>query len=157
MTFPRFATLILALGLLTPTSVGALQVEQTRTQLCAKADAVVVAEVTSFETVWAEGDDGALLTRIWFARTLSVRGDTGNSAIELVLPGGAKGGIEHRVEDTPKKPQLDRRYLLFLAGGPNGAYKVLGGEAGVIALNDAQFGDGERYIDALASVASCKQ
>ena len=122
-----------------------------------KADAVVIAEVTSFETLWEEGDEGALLTRVWFARKLAVRGKTGDATIELLLPGGIKGEIEHHVEDIPAKPQLDRRYLLFLVASPRGGYSVIGGEAGAVALNDVRNADGERYLQAVASVASCRQ
>ncbi|MEE2829343.1 MAG: hypothetical protein VX498_09155 [Myxococcota bacterium] len=145
------------LSLLVPASVSALQVERSRHELCTKADAVVIAEVTSYETLWAAGDEGGLFTRVWFAPMLPIRGTTGKATIELILPGGKSGGIEHRVEDTPERPQLDRRYLLFLLRGPNGSYRVLGGEAGAVAINDSRFSDGERYIDSLATVAACKE
>jgi hypothetical protein len=136
-------------------TASALEVERTRHELCDAADAVVIAEVTSSETVWEEGPDGALLTRVWFAPTLAVRGDAGVGAIELLLPGGVKGEIEHYVEDTPKKPQRDRRYLLFLVFSPRGGFRVIGGEGGAVALNGVRHSDGERYLDAVISVAGC--
>ena len=84
-----------------------------------------------------------------------VRGDAGDDAVELLLPGGVKGEIEHHVEDTPKKPQRDRRYLLFLVASPRGGFQVIGGEAGAVALNGVRHSDGERYLDAVISVAGC--
>ena len=155
MTSPRLFGFLLVAFLVTPGTASALEVERTRHELCDAADAVVIAEVTSSETVWEEGPDGALLTRVWFSPTLAVRGDAGENAVELLLPGGVKGGIEHHVEDTPKKPQRDRRYLLFLVASPRGGFRVVGGEAGAIALNGTRHSDGERYLDAVISVAGC--
>ncbi len=152
---PRLFSFLLMSFLVLPVTASALEVERTRHQLCDAADAVVIAEVTSSETVWEEGPDGALLTRVWFAPTLAVRGDAGDNAIELLLPGGVKGGIEHHVEDTPKKPQRDRRYLLFLVSSPRGGFRIIGGEAGAVALNGVLHSDGERYLDAVISVAGC--
>ena len=157
MSPARISILTLCLALLGAAPSSALEVERTRHQLCAKADVVVIAEVTSFDTIWLEGAEGGLLTRVWFAAVMPVRGNTGEGAIELLLPGGAKDGVEHYVEDTPEKPTRDRRYLLFLKRGPNGSYKVIGGERGVVAIKDQAYSDGERHIDALASVSSCKQ
>jgi len=157
MSWIRLIGLFVAATLSMPTAASALQLERGRVELCAKADVVVVAEVTSFETVWEEGDGGGLLTRVWFARKLAVRGDSGDHTIELLVPGGIKAGLEHYVEDSPPRPQLDRRYLLFLVVSPRGGFQVLGGEAGVVALNDSIHKDGERYLDAVSSVASCHE
>jgi len=156
MAHHRLSGVLLAAFLLVPVAASALQVERTRQELCVMADAVVIAEVTSFETLWEEGDEGGLLTRVWFSPSLTVRGDTGDKTIELLLPGGSKGDIEHHVEDTPKKPQLDRRYLLFLVASPRGGYVVIGGERGAVALNGALHSGGERYLDAVVSVAACR-
>lgn len=155
MTSPRLFGFLLTAFLVVPVTASALEVERTRHELCGAADAVVIAEVTSSETVWEEGPEGALLTRVWFSPTLAVRGDAGDDAIELLLPGGMKGELEHHVEDTPKKPQRDRRYLLFLVSSPRGGFRIIGGERGAVALNGIRHSDGERYLDAVLSVAGC--
>lgn len=150
-------TLLLCV-LLFPSSVFGIEQERSREELCVAADAVVVAELTSSETVWVSGEEGGLLTRVWFAALLSLRGTPTDSTIELLLPGGEKGGLTHYVEDTPEKLDLDRRYLLFLKANPRGpGFRVLGGEAGVVALKGQRHPDGERYIEALSSVALCRQ
>ena len=153
----RLVTLLIVL-LSMPSAGLALERERSREDLCYAADAVVIAEVTSMETVWVGGDEGGLLTRVWFAKTLSLRGDSGGSTIELLLPGGEKGGLTHYVEDTPHKPDLDRRYMLFLKNNPRGpGFRVIGGERGAVALSGQRHPDGERYLEALSSVAHCRQ
>ena len=156
MSWTRMISVFLVGVFCLPVSASALEIERSRPQLCSKADVVVIGEVTSSETVWEQGDNGGLLTRVWFARKLPVLGDTGDAAIELVLPGGIKGDLEHYVEDSPTQLQRDRRYLLILVESPRGGFQLLGGEAGAVPLNDSVYRDGERYLDAVGSVAQCR-
>jgi len=125
-----------------------------RLELCDLADVVVMAEVTSFEVVWDDGADGGILTRVWFAPLLDVTGAVPDT-VELILPGGKLGDIEHSVEDVPTRPELDKRYLLFLRRGDDGTFSVLGGLAGAVRISDPGETKGERYIEALASVGAC--
>lgn len=132
----------------------AVQEEVDRVDLCGLADAVVIAEVTSFEVVWSEGDTGGILTRVWFAMDMSLRGDAPDT-VTLVLAGGHIDGVRHEVEDQPQRPKLDQRYLLFLKQLPGGEFKIVGGEGGAVAIARPGREDGERYIEALASVGGC--
>ena len=147
------AALLLTTLLLAATAT-AVQEEVDRIDLCGLADAVVIAEVTSFEILWAEGDAGGILTRVWFALDMSLRGDAPET-VTLVLAGGDIGDVRHEVEDQPLRPKLDRRYLLFLKQLPNGEFKIIGGEGGAVAIAEPGRQDGERYIEALASVGGC--
>lgn len=150
----RCALIPLVLLLAVPAS--AMQIEASRPELCSRADAVVIAEVTSYEVVWAEGDDGGILTRVWFAPTMTLHGDAPET-VELLLPRGEIDGLRFEVEDTPERPDLDKRYLLFLSNGPDGTSFIVGGEAGAIRIADPGEHKGERYIDALASVGGCDE
>ncbi len=150
----RSALFALLAAALAATPALALQQELSRAELCSIADVVVIAEATSYEVVWDDGDDGAILTRVWLAPLKTVRGEEPET-IELILPGGEIGDVRFTVEDTPERPTLDKRYLLFLRSGPDGAAKVLGGEAGAVRIADPGEDEGERYIEALASVGGC--
>ena len=146
--------MVVAASLALSASALAVQEEVDRIDLCDLADAVVIAEVTSYEVLWAEGDGGGILTRVWFALDLTLRG-AAPETVTMVLPGGAIGTVRHEVEDQPQRPQLDRRYLLFLKQLPTGEFKVVGGEGGVAPIAEPEEDVGERYIDALASVGAC--
>jgi hypothetical protein len=106
------ARLALLTALLLPAEATAAELALSPETLCLHADLVVIAEVTSTETLWAEGPDGGLETRAWLAVLESVRGPA-PPAVEVVLPGGERGGLRHWVEDVPVLG-LDRTYLLFL-------------------------------------------
>ena len=147
-------TMVVAASLTLSGAALAVQEEVDRIDLCELADAVVIAEVTSFEVLWAEGESGGILTRVWFALDMTLRGDVPET-VTLVLPGGAIGTVRHEVEDQPQRPSLDRRYLLFLKQLPTGEFKVVGGEGGVAPIAEPGGGGGERYIDALSSVGAC--
>jgi len=147
---------LIAVALLLATPAGAMQVEASRPELCGQADSVVIAEVTSFEVLWADGDDGGILTRVWFAPLMTLRGEAPDT-VELLLPRGEIDGLRFEVEDTPVRPELDKRYLLFLNVRDDGTASVVGGEAGAVRIADVGEGKGERYIDALASVGACNE
>ena len=146
--------MVVAAGLALAGSALAVQEEVDRIDLCDLADAVVIAEVTSWEVLWVEGDSGGILTRVWFALDMTLRGDAPET-VSLQLLGGDIGNVRHDVEDQPPRPQLDRRYLLFLKRLPGGEYRVVGGEGGAVVIAEPGRQDGERYIEALASVGGC--
>ena len=146
--------MVVAAGLGLAGAALAVQEEVDRVDLCDLADAVVIAEATSYEVLWADGEQGGILTRVWFALDMTLRGDAPET-VSLVLPGGSLGDVRHEVEDQPPRPQLDRRYLLFLKQLPDGEYRIVGGEGGAVAIAWPGGDDGERYIEAVASVGAC--
>lgn len=99
--------------------------------LCALADAVVVAEVTSQETEWAPGPRGDLRTRSWAAVGEVLRGRPGDT-VELLAPGGTLQGLVQTVEDAARL-QVDHRYVLLLSREGD-AWRVTGGAYGAWAL-----------------------
>jgi hypothetical protein len=114
-----------ALALTTPTDAGAL---------CALADRIVVAEVTSTETVWAAGADGLLRTRDWVAVSEVLLGtDDGTETLEVLRWGGRLQGLVLTVEDQAVL-RVDHRYVLLLTALPDGGWRVTGGEAGARPL-----------------------
>lgn len=131
----------------------ALQVDVPRSELCFASTRVVVADVTSTETTWSDAPDGGLETRVWFTTTREVRG-VGNETIELLLPGGVKGDVEHWVEHSPRF-EIDARYLLFLAPHTDRGLQLLGGEQGAIRIADKPGAPGEALSDALRSLGAC--
>jgi len=145
---------VVAAGLALAGQALGVQEEVDRVDLCELADAVVIAEVTSFEVLWAEGEQGGILTRVWFALDMTLQGDAPGT-VALVLAGGAIDDVRHEVEDQPPRPELDRRYLLFLKQLPDGEYRIVGGEGGAVAIAWPGEQRGERYIEALASVGGC--
>lgn len=151
---PRTGPLLVLLALAWVPPASAAQMQLTRLELCELADVVVMAEVTSYEVVWDEGDDGGILTRVWFAPLADVTGAVPDT-VELLLPGGKIGEVRHSVEDVPERPQLDKRYLLFLSRGADGSFSIVGGLAGAVRIADVGENKGERYIEALASVGAC--
>jgi hypothetical protein len=153
MENPMRRLTLLFLTALLASPAAAMQMEATRPELCTAADSVVIAEVTSFEVLWVEGDNGGILTRVWLAPLMTLRGETPDT-IELLLPGGELVGVKYEVEDTPVRPELDKRYLLFLDVRSDGSSRVVGGEAGAVRIADIGEVRGERYIEAVASVGS---
>jgi hypothetical protein len=146
--------LVLVAGLGFTPPAAALQEEVSRPELCTVSDAVAIAEVTSEEVAWTEDADGGIVRRVWFALSLSLRGDAPET-LEVLLPGGEIDGVRYKVEDSPEQLRLDRRYLLFLDRNKDGSYSVVGGEAGAVLVAQPGDGDGERFIDAVASVGVC--
>lgn len=147
-------TWVVLVGLLTAGPAIALQQQLSRPALCAMSDVVVIGEVTSAETVWAEGDDGGILRRSWLATWRGIKGAPGDT-VEVLLPGGTIGDVSHVVEDVPNL-RIDSRYLLFLERLDDGSLQVVGGDAGAVLVAPSEGGDGESYIGALASIGSCR-
>jgi hypothetical protein len=146
------AVILVALSLALPAA--AMQMKLSRSELCSVSDVVVIAEVTSAETLWAPGDDGAIFRRAWLTTWRAVAGQAADT-VEVILPGGEIDGVSHHVEHVPEL-ELDRRYLLFLQRGPDGSLGVVGGEAGAVLVAPPDGGLGEPYISALASVGGCR-
>lgn len=142
---------VLAVAIAGPSA--AMQLELSRPELCGLAERVVIGEVTSGETLWAEGDTGGILRRVWLASERQLRG-SGPDTVEIVLPGGTIGDVTHTVEDVPEL-DVDGRYLLFLSRNEAGSWQVIGGEQGAVRIQPPQGGDGERFVDALVSVGRC--
>ncbi len=150
----RTAQTVALLTVLMALPAWAMQLQMTRPELCGISHRVVIGEVTSGETLWAEGEYGGVFRRVWFATERTLRGDEADT-IEVILPGGTIGDFVHTVEDVPDL-QIDGRYLLFLQQSPAGAWFVVGGEQGAVRVQPPAGGDGERFIDALASVGDCR-
>lgn len=132
----------------------ALQRDVPRPELCAASTQVVVADVTSKETLWTTAANGGLETRVWLAAHRSVRGVSGDT-IELVFDGGEKGGLTHWVEHSPDL-EIDARYLLFLAPHADRGLEVLGGEAGAIRIAARPDEPGESLSHALRTLGDCR-
>lgn len=132
----------------------AMQIEVPRHELCAASTQVVVAEVTSMETVWAADSNGGLETRVWLHTHREVRGSS-PELIELVFPGGTKDGMTHFVEHSPKLV-LDARYMLFLAPHDERKTQVLGGEQGVVRIASRPTDPGESLASVLSDLGDCR-
>lgn len=122
--------------------------ELDRPTLCARAELAVVAEVTTVEPRWTA--QGTIETHVWLAVDRAVRGSAPET-IEVVTSGGTIGQLTHWVEHAPALVR-DRRYLLLLAPIP-GAWRVVGGELGAIALG----ADGEDEAAAVTSLGGCRE
>jgi len=147
----RALPLLTALALLVASPAAALQLQLSRPALCSIADRVLIGEVTSDEVHWTE--EGGIARRAWIAVERDLRGH-GEDTAELMLPGGVIGDIEHWVEDVPNL-RMDGRYMLFLRDNPDGSYSVLGGDQGAVLVAPPAGGEGEAFIEALASVGRC--
>jgi len=117
---PGWWTLWLAVG-------AAMTLPATPAELCALAEVVVVAEVTSQETSWVPGTAGHLATRSWLHVDEVVRGEIA-APLSVVTAGGHLDGLTMTVEDEARL-QLDRRYMLLLTRGPD-AWRVVSGRQG---------------------------
>lgn len=115
--------------------------------MCAVADAVVVAEVTSQEVEWTEA--GGLLTRSWVHVERVVRGEQLGHTLEVVALGGERDGHFQRVEHQALL-QVDQRYLLVL-DGRRAAWRVIAGEHGAVPLQEHDDG-----TSALAALGGCR-
>lgn len=133
----------------------ALQIWMPRTELCAVADRVVIGEVTSGETLWGEGDEGGIYRRMWIAAERNLRGG-GADTVELILPGGEIDGFVDRVEHVPDL-EIDKRYLLFLKVSEHGSWRISGGDLGASLVAPPEGGEGETFLQALASVGRCDE
>ncbi|MCO4748194.1 MAG: hypothetical protein KC912_25595 [Proteobacteria bacterium] len=144
---------LLLLPLLFSAPATALQRDVPRPELCAASTQVVVADVTSQETVWSATPDGGLETRVWFATHRLVRG-VSEDTIELVFEGGQKGDLTHWVEHSPDFV-MDARYMLFLAPHKDRGLQVLGGEAGAIRIASKPNEPGESLAKVLGTLGDC--
>lgn len=131
----------------------AMQTQVPLPELCFSSTRVVVAEVTSTETVWSTAPDGGLETHVWFASTKNIRG-TGPETVELTLPGGEKDGLTHWVEHTPHF-ELDARYMLFLAPHAERGLEILGGEQGAIRIAARPGDKGASLAEVLRGLGDC--
>jgi hypothetical protein len=151
----RWVRIVALFTILIAAPAWAMQLAMSRPELCAMSDRVVIGEVTSGETLWAEGEDGGIFRRVWIASERDLRGG-GSDTVEVVLPGGTIGEFQHSVEDVPNLA-IDGRYLLFLRRSDDGSYSILGGHQGAVQVQPPTGGAGERFIDALSSVGRCNE
>ena len=110
----------------------AVQEDLTPEQLEARAERVVVAEVTSLETRWTGTERGDLETVAWLVVEDTLVGEH-EDALALVLAGGHREDFGTWVPDEPVLA-ADRRYRLVLAHDDLGRWRVLGGHAGATPL-----------------------
>lgn len=107
---------------------GATRAPVSRGALCAEADAVVVAEVTTTEGRWRVGQLGGIETLVSVAVTEQLRGRA-PASLSFVVPGGVVGGLRQTISEAPDL-RTDARYLLFLAREGSG-WRLVGGADGV--------------------------
>lgn len=135
----------------------AAQLRLTRAELCTVSDLVLVAEVTSGETRWADGTAGGIERIRWVAVRHLVSGGTrpsqASNTVEVVLPGGTIGELTQWVEDVPELLG-NSTYLLFLAE-TDGELRVVGGEQGAVRIAERTGQKGEPLARALSSVEVC--
>lgn len=129
MRWIPFATI--ALFLTVPAQ--AAQEDLSADQLEARAERVVVAAVSSLETRWAGNGRGDLETVAWLSVEDTLAGEH-EEAIALVLAGGHREDFGTWVPDEPTL-LADRRYRLLLVHDDLGRWRILGGHAGVAALD----------------------
>ena len=110
----------------------AAQEDLTLAELEARAERIVVAEVTSVETRWAGNDRGDLETVAWLSVEQTLAGEPA-AAVAVVLGGGHRGDIGTWIPDEPVLV-ADRRYRLLLARDELDRWRVLGGHAGAEPL-----------------------
>lgn len=132
----------------------AMQLEVPRPELCAASTQVVVADVTSTETLWSASPEGGLETRVWLTTHRTVHGHE-DGTVELLFPGGTKDGLTQWVEHTPQLLE-GARYLLFLAPHPERGLQVLGGEQGAVRIAARPGEPGESLAGALRSLGDCR-
>ena len=155
-------TRLLALALLAPLPAAALRQPMPRPEMCARAAAVVVGEVTGTESFWQA--DGTIATRADVAVTRVLRGRVPD-ALSIAYPGGSVGGLTLTVSEAPRL-RADARYLFLLAPGDGGrgesppqrppaGWRLVGGPDGAIRLGWSAGGVGETEAAAVASLGAC--
>lgn len=147
-------TLLMSAVLVLPLPSAATLVSQPRPALCARAELVVVGEVTGAETRWSEGALGELETRWDIAALRTVRGQVPAEGLVLRTPGGARDGVRLTVSTAPTLAQ-DHLYLLLLRADGD-AYAAVGDAQGVIPLRRGAQGEGEPLDAALATLEPCR-
>lgn len=121
------AALVLALA---ATPAAAVQARMDRPALCAAATAVAIGEVTGTEAAWRQ--DGLLETRADVVVSQVVRGRAPEQLV-VAVPGGVAAGLALTVSEAPTL-RADRRYLLYLAPRGDGAWAIVGGPQGAVAI-----------------------
>jgi hypothetical protein len=106
----------------------ALRLRETPEALHSRADLIARVEVLYAEARWAPGDRGGIETAVELA-VLEVLGGEGPELLEVVLPGGTLDGLTMGVSGAPSLPV--GAVCEVSLGRIAGAWRVLGGEAGV--------------------------
>lgn len=133
----------------------AVQVEPPpRSELCARADLVLLAETTSVESAWADHPVRAIETTWDLHVERALRGELPDEGVRLVIGGGTVGGLTLTLSEEPEL-HGDHRYLLLLQRRADGRYVALGGLAGVVPLARGPDGPGETERAALTSLEGC--
>jgi hypothetical protein len=130
----------------------ALQQQVTREALCGVSSVVLVAEVTSIETRWSEGETGGIERVAWLAPVQNAVGELSPQK-PVLLPGGELNGLTYWVEDVPKL-ETDQQYLLFLKDR-GGFYEAIGGDAAPIPIQSTPGTRGQPITQALNELGGC--
>ena len=86
------------------------------------AQAAYIAEITSMEARWSEGERGGIETVVWAAVEETLKGEFVDS-LEVVLPHGRIG--EHATGSSAAPDlELDGRYLLLLYRDKTGTWRI---------------------------------
>jgi hypothetical protein len=133
-------------------------------ELCAHADAVVIAEVTTLESAWSvtkpvdaawSTTEPVIETHVHAAVTRVLVGPPTHrmdiDGVEMVLPGGSIGSLTLWVEDAARLA-ADHRYGLFLIARDAETWGILGGEQGALEL---PFGSPETQDAFLHALSTC--
>jgi hypothetical protein len=121
-----------------------------RAALCARASAVVVAEVTGSEGQWSADPTGGIETWWDLAVTRTIRGEA-LADLRLRTPGGSVGGLTQTISEAPRL-RTDARFLLLLSPSADG-WQIVGGADGVVAL---PWDSPSAVEDAVASLGACR-
>lgn len=147
-------TVLGATILLWGAGAAAMQMDWDRSELCGRAAWVGVAEVSSMETRWVPGPEGAIERQVWLTVQYDLEGNLDQDTLSLTLRGGELDGLQHWVEHQPAL-RLDQPYLIMIEPDSEGGWQLLGGDRGAIALDLGPGTAGEGLEQALASLGSC--
>lgn len=133
----------------------AMQMELSRPQLCGMSTTVVLAQVTSVDTVWSTAQVGGLERHAFLDVDHALAGTKIKGGV-VVLPGGTMGDFRHWVEDVPEL-EVGVPYVLFLKALPeaDGTFEVIGGEAGAVQVADDTSWAGETLVHITKSLEGC--
>ena len=146
-----FSLILGSLALLS-NQANALQQQVTREALCEVSSVVLVAEITSIETRWSEGETGGIERVAWLAPIQIQRGEISPTQ-PIILPGGDMSGLTYWVEDVPKL-EADQRYLLFLKD-KGSFYEAIGGENAPIPVRSTRGSRGKTIEQAVTELGDC--
>lgn len=102
-------------------------------ELCARSEAVVVAEITGYE--YQLNAQGLVETWSDLAILRVVHGRAPAGPARVVTPGGVVDGMRLSVSEAASL-KVDHRYLLLLTPRPDGGFALTGGPDGAIPLGD---------------------